>query len=229
MAEQELLVEEETEIDLTELFQVLKSRYKFILCCIIICTLISGLATHFLIDKKYQAVTRIYPKPTVVEGYVDFSQLNANDKMVNNYVGMLKGNNIQSKVAEKLHVSTSVIKNSTTVSVEPDTQIIAIKAVTTDPYLSKDIVNTLSTTFKDQAKKTLNVGHITTIDKAILDTNPVSPSLVKNVALGGVLGAVLSMGYVVLRFIMDTRIHSKEEAEKYLGIPCLGSIPYFED
>ena len=43
------------------------------------------------------------------------------------------------------------------------------------------------------------------------------------------LGLVISLGYVFLRFMLDTRIHNKEEAEKYLGIPMLGSVPYLED
>lgn len=50
-----------------------------------------------------------------------------------------------------------------------------------------------------------------------------------NLVIGALLGAFASIGYLFIKFMLDTRIHNKEDAEKYLGVPCLGSIPYFED
>ncbi|MFR6099695.1 MAG: hypothetical protein ACLUIS_06400 [Longibaculum sp.] len=50
-----------------------------------------------------------------------------------------------------------------------------------------------------------------------------------NLVVGALLGAFAGIGYLFSRGMLDTRIHNKEDAEKYLGVPCLGSIPYFED
>lgn len=84
-------------------------------------------------------------------------------------------------------------------------------------------------TFKKEAKETLNINNITTVDQAEVATSPVSPSLKMNLVIGALLGAFASIGYLFIKFMLDTRIHNKEDAEKYLGVPCLGSIPYFED
>lgn len=221
--------EEEIEINLGELFQLLKSRYKLIIISILVCAIIAGVITIFFISKKYESTARIYPKPEVTEGLVDYTQINANNLMVNNYVELLKGNNIQTQVAEKLDLTQPQVNSFVTISNETNTQIISITAKTNDPELSKKIVDQMVAVFKKEAKETLNINNITTVDQAVLAEAPVSPSLKMNLAIGALLGAFLSVGYLFIRFMLDTHVHNKEEAEKYLGIPCLGSIPYFED
>lgn len=221
--------EEEIEINLGELFQLLKSKYKMIVVSVLVCAIIAGIITIFFISKKYESTARIYPKPEVTEGVVDYTQINANNLMVNNYVELLKGNNIQTQVAEKLDIEQAQIRNSVAISNETNTQIIAITAKTNDPELSKEIVDQMVAVFKKEAKETLNINNITTVDQAVLAESPVSPSLKMNLVIGALLGAFISVGYLFIRFMLDTHVHNKEEAEKYLGVPCLGSIPYFED
>lgn len=221
--------DEEIEINLGELFQLLKSKYKMIIISTLVCAIIAGIVTIFFISKKYESTARIYPKPEVTEGIVDYTQINANNLMVNNYVEMLKGNNIQSQVADKLDLTVAQIKGNVSIVNETNTQIIAITAKTNDPELSKKIVNQMVSTFKKEAKETLNINNITTVDQAEVATSPVSPSLKMNLVIGALLGAFASIGYLFIKFMLDTRIHNKEDAEKYLGVPCLGSIPYFED
>lgn len=221
--------DEEIEINLGELFQLLKTKIKMIVIVVLICTLLSGLGTVFLISKKYESTARIYPKPEVTEGVVDYTQINANNLMVNNYIAMINGNNIQSTVADELDIDVKELSGYVSVSNETNTQIISITARTKDPELSKKIVDSLVSTFKKEAKETLNVNNITTVDQAEIATEPVSPSLKLNLLIGAFIGAFLSVGYVFIVFMLDTHIHNKEEAEKYLGIPNLGSIPWYEE
>jgi len=221
--------DEEIEINLAELFQLLKTKIKMIVIVVLICTLLAGLGTVFLISKKYESTASIYPKPEVTEGVVDYTQINANNLMVNNYIAMINGNNIQSMVAEELDLDVKELNSYISVSNESNTQIISITARTKDPELSKRIVDSLVDTFKTEAKESLNVNNITTIDQAEIATAPVSPSLKLNLLIGAFIGAFLSIGYVFIVFMLDTHIHNKEEAEKYLGIPNLGSIPYYEE
>ena len=220
------LNEEENEINLGELFNVLKSHIKMIVISVLTCILISAILTVFVMEKKYESTARLFLKPDVTEGIADSSQINSNNLMINNYVEMIKGNNIQSKVAKQLDLGT---KYTMTVVNETDTQIISITAKTTDPVMSKKIVDEYVDVFTKEAKETLNVNNITVIDQSEVAKTPVSPSLKRNLLMGAFIGAFLSIGYLVIRFMFDTHIHNKEEAEKYLGIPLLGSIPYFED
>lgn len=230
MTDNEILKnEDEIEINLGELFQLLKKNIKLIIISILLCTLLLGIVTVFVFNKKYESTTRLFLKPDVTEGIADYSQINSNNLMVNNYVEMIKGNNIQGIAANELNMDVEEINSCLSVTNEPDTQIISITAKTTDPALSKDIVDAVVKTFTKEVKEKLNVNNITVVDEAEIATDPVSPSLKLNLAVGALLGAFLSIGYLFIKFMLDTHIHNKEEVEKYLGIPCLGSVPYFEE
>ena len=221
--------EEEIEINLGELFQLLKQNIKMIVISILIGIIVLGIMTVFFINKKYESTSKLFLKPDVTEGITDYTQINSNNLMVNNYIEMLKGNNIQSQAANELNMETSEVNAALTISNQTNTQIISITATTTDPELSKQIVDAVVKVFRKEVKETLNVNNIAVVDQAEVATAPVSPNLKMNLIIGALLGGFISVGYLFIKFMLDTHIHNKEEAEKYLGIPMLGSIPYFED
>lgn len=230
MTDKEILDnEKEIDINLNELFLYIRDNIKLVIISTLVCTLVLGITTMFLISKKYESTARIYPKPEVVGGVVDYSQINANNLMVNNYVEMLKGNNIQSQVAQSLNIDVKELSSYVSIKTETNTQIISVTAKTKDPQLSKQIVDGLVESFKKEAKNTLNISNITTVDQAEVAKSPVSPSLKMNLLIGALVGILMSLMYLFTKFMLDTHIHNKEEAEKYLGIPMLGSIPWFED
>ena len=62
-------------------------------------------------------------------------------------------------------------------------------------------------------------------ESAQLPTSPVSPQVERNVLLGAVLGALLGLGYAVVRSLLDRRIRSAEDIERDTGVPVVGSVP----
>ena len=60
-------------------------------------------------------------------------------------------------------------------------------------------------------------------------TFPNTVSYTHLIVIGGLVGAILSIGIIFIRFMLDNRLHTQEDVEKYLEIPNLGVIPYFED
>ena len=88
-------------IFLAELFHVLKEHLHIIIISTLICAILVGAFTIFFVSKKYESTARIFPKPEVNEGIVDYSQINSNNSMTKNYIALLGGNNIQSKVAKE--------------------------------------------------------------------------------------------------------------------------------
>lgn len=220
--------EEEVTIDLMEIFKRLKTHIRSIVLTTLLVALVAGVVTVFFIPKKYESTVRLYLKPESTTGVSDYSQVNANNLLVNNYVEMIKGNNITEKAATALKINQAVVSSSLVVTNETNTQVISITSKTTDPALSKRIVDQVTKTFRDEVRENLNVTNITIIDNSKIATSPVSPSLPKNLAIGGLAGAVLSIAYVIIRMLMDTRIHNKDEAEQYLGIPNLGAVPFVD-
>ena len=65
---------------------------------------------------------------------------------------------------------------------------------------------------------------------AKLQTSPVSPSVPKNIVIWWFSRCYFKLLVLsFIRFMLDNRLHTKEDVEKYLEIPNLGVIPYFED
>lgn len=216
-------------IDLLELLKSLKIHIRSIILTTLLVALLVGVVTVFFIPKKYESTVRLYLKPDSGNSSIDYSQVSANNLLVNNYVEMIKGNNITEKAATALKINQGEVSSSLAVSNETNTQVISITSTTTDPALSKRIVDQVTKTFRDEVRENLNVTNITIIDNSKIATSPVSPSLPKNLAIGALAGAVLSIAVVIIKMLMDTRIHNKDEAEQYLGIPNLGAVPFIEN
>lgn len=219
---------EELEIDLSELFGLLKKRWRLIVISMVIMTLVAGVFTVFFIDKKYSSSSQIYLKPKVTEGIVDNTTLNVNKQMVKNYVIMLKADTILAAVGEQVGVDVGTVKGAVSVSQVNDSDIIKVTSTTTDPGLSKAITENLITEFYESTSAILQVDNMFTLDEAKINTNPVSPNLKMNLVIGALLGIMLSCGYVFLGYMLDTRLRSKEEAERVLGVPVLGIVPYYK-
>lgn len=231
--EKEIFNNQELEIDLGRLLVEFRKKFKFIISITLICVAISFIATNFFMTKKYESSADIYLKSnTNASGTIDYNELNTNSKMVNNYMAIIKGDTVLDLVLKDLNLedkNVRFLKNSLTVTNTTDTEIINIKAITDDPQLSKDIVDSTVSEFFEYVKEQLDVKNLMILNQAKVATAPVSPSLLKNIMMGGLIGIVISCGVVSLRFVLDKRLRTKEDVESYLEIPVLVEIPFFED
>lgn len=215
------------EIDLLELFRAV---LKYIRLIIVLCIVFGAggfFGTKFLIAPTYTASTSIYLTPQINDtGSLDYNSQMANSKLVNNVVNLMTQNNIMSEVAQDVGLeNASTVKKCITVSNQTDTEIVTVTATTGDPKLSKDIANGTVTTFFNTMQKNLNVRNIEIVDKAKLSYVPSGPSIKKNTMMATLVGGVIGVGYAVLKFLLDNRLRTKEEAEKYLGIPVFCEFP----
>ena len=220
-------VREMEEIDLLELFRAILKHIKLIIALCILFGVGGFFGTKLLIAPTYTASTSIYLTPQINEsGSLDYSSQMANGLLVTNVVNLLTQNNIMSEVAKDVGLENSdSVKKVLDITNESNTQIIKISATTTDPKLSKDIANSTVSTFINRMQKNLNVRNIEVVDKAKLSYVPSGPNVKKNTMLATIVGFVLGCGYAVLKFLLDNRLRTKEEAEKYLGIPVFCEIP----
>lgn len=215
------------EIDLLELFRAV---LKYIRLIIVLCIVFGAggfLGTKFLIEPTYTASTSIYLTPQINDtGSLDYSSQMANGLLVTNVVILLTQNNVMSEVAKDVGLENAdAVKKFVNVTNKQDTQIVTVTATTGDPKLSKNIANGTVTTFINTMQKNLNVRNIEIVDKAKLSYVPSGPSIKKNTMMATLVGGVIGVGYAVLKFLLDNRLRTKEEAEKYLGIPVFAEFP----
>jgi capsular polysaccharide biosynthesis protein len=215
------------EIDLLELFRAVLKYIKLIIVLCIVFGLGGFLGTKFLITPTYTASTSIYLTPQINDtGSLDYNSQMANSKLVTNVVNLMTQNNVMSEVAKDVGMENAAsVKKCISVTNETNTEIVKVTATTTDPKLSKDIANGTVNTFIKTMQKNLNVRNIEIVDKAKLSYVPSGPSIKKNTMMATLVGGVIGVGYAVLKFLLDNRLRTKEEAEKYLGIPVFAEFP----
>lgn len=222
---------EDVEIDLVEIWQVIKKQFGLLVVIVILCAILAGVISKFFIAPKYTSSSTIFLTPSISEsGVVDFTSQNSNEKLVNNVMALLVQDNILSEVAKQTGMeSIEELRDQIEVSNDTNTTLVKVEATTLDPKLSKNIVNSMVSVFIDTMQENLNLKNIEIVDKAKLSYEPSGPDVKKNILIGAAAGFVIDALIVVLKVLTNTRLKSKEEAEKYLNLPVFCELPVIKD
>ena len=222
---------EDVEIDLVEIWQVIKKQFGLLVIIVILCAVLAGVISKFFIAPKYTSSSTIFLTPSISEsGVVDFTSQNSNEKLVNNVMALLVQDNILSEVAKQTGMeSVEDLRNQIKVSNDTNTTLVKVEATTLDPKLSKNIVNSTVNVFIDTMQENLNLKNIEIVDKAKLSYEPSGPNVKKNILMGAAAGFVMDALIVVLKVLTNTKLKSKEEAEKYLKLPVFCELPVIKD
>ena len=222
---------EDVEIDLVEIWQVIKKQFGLLVIIVILCAVLAGVISKFFIAPKYTSSSTIFLTPSISEsGVVDYTSQNSNEKLVNNVMALLVQDNILSEVAKQTGMeSVEDLRNQIKVSNDTNTTLVKVEATTLDPKLSKNIVNSTVNVFIDTMQENLNLKNIEIVDKAKLSYEPSGPNVKKNILMGAAAGFVMDALIVALKVLTNTKLKSKEEAEKYLKLPVFCELPVIKD
>ncbi len=143
---------------------------------------------------------------------------------------MIKTRLVTLEVISALNLNASVTEfiSGLTIETIKDSRFIHISFTGDDPELAADIVNALSENLIKNAVNIVGVKNVTIVDYAIVPEGPVSPSLLMNVAIAGVLGIMLGLALIFILHMMDNTFKREEEVEKHLGIGVFGIVPAFK-
>lgn len=70
---------------------------------------------------------------------------------------------------------------------------------------------------------------VSVVRSPVLAAGPVSPSLKKNVAISGLLSAILSYGLFFLINLFDVTLKSEKDVEEMINLPIIGAIPLWQE
>ena len=110
-----------------------------------------------------------------------------------------------------------------------DTRILAITVTDENPRMAQNIANQLRGAVAEQIQEVMRVDEVTVVEEANLPDRAARPSAFKNFVIGGFVGVFLVIAVVVLIFVMDDRIKTQEDVEKYLQLGILGTIPVIDE
>jgi capsular polysaccharide biosynthesis protein len=74
----------------------------------------------------------------------------------------------------------------------------------------------------------MELDNLKIIDTATSNTIPVGPASLRNGIIGSLIGLMLAVGIIFLRYLLNNTFKSAQDVEHYLGLPVLGEIHFTE-
>lgn len=222
------------EISLGEIINVLKKRVVGVIIAGLVCAAIMFGYTTLFLTPQYTATSKlyVYNGRTNNQSYLSSADLTAAKSLVDTYIVILKSDSLLDEVSERLQSeykglnSTKILKMISASSVN-QTEAFNVSITSDNPKMSMDIVNTIIDCLPEEFKRIVKVGSIEVIDRAKLPTVPEWP-LKKNMALGAVVGMIISSAIFVLIAVWDRTVYDKEILTENFDIPIIGTIPDME-
>lgn len=218
------------EINLQELFLILKRKLRMIILLLIISVAVAGILSYFVLEPEYETFTTLMvgkPKEFGASGGIEYNDLVLNQKLVQTYGVLIESRHVSDKVIENLALNISFKSFSNKVNVElvEDTEIIKIKATDKDPKIATNIANETASVFMKSVRKFMKVENIQIIDKAQVPNGPTKPKPMLNMTIAGILGIMIGVFIAFLQEFLDTTIKTTEDVEKNIGVLVIGNIP----
>ncbi len=219
-------VKEENEIDLIELFYVLKSRVFLILLSGFLLAAVVGLISKFTTTPIYSSSTQLYilTKSTSITSLAD---IQLGEQLTQDYMVLVKSRPVVNKVIDNLNLNMSYDQLASIIAISnpSNTRILEVTANYPDAFIAKKIVDEFAKVSIDRIAQIMDTEKPTIVEEGTIAKFPSNVNTKKNTILGGIIGCCVAAGILIVLYLMDDTLKSEEDIEKYLGLSTLAHIP----
>lgn len=222
--------DDDAEIDLGEIFGVL-THYLWLLLIVTIAAGVAGYCiARFAIPEQYESTTKIYVLNTKDENTNTYTDLQVGASLTKDYAELIKSRTVLEGVIDKLSLPLDydTLVDKVDVTTPSDTRIVAITVTDHDPQLAQRIANEVRTEASDHIQKVMAIDAVNVVEKANLPTEKSAPSNTKWAAIFALVALLGTAVVIVVRYVVDDSIKTRDDIEKYLGLPTLSLIPLDE-
>lgn len=218
--------EQEMVIDLRELGYEILDKLKYIIAATLLGVILAGVYVFAIAVPTYQAVAKLYVLNSN-DSVVNLSDLQLGNYLASDYTELFKTWEVKEMVRTNLGLDYTYeqLESMVEVSNPADTRILYITVTSTDPQEARAMANEYANVVSGYVSKIMAAERPNLLSEAILPDRPVSPRKAMSLIVGMLIGFALSMGVVVVRFVLDDSIKSVDDVEKYLGLPVFAIVP----
>lgn len=223
---------DEIEIDLLEVFYLLKRKLLIIIASTLICAVGAGLICEYVIVPKYQSTTKLYILNTTSSSLasLSLSDLQVGASLTNDYMELIQSRPAVEEVINTLHLDMiyEQMLGKMTIENKANTRILSITIEDEDPYRAKQIADAFADVAIKRLSEVMSIQEPHLVEEGHVSEFSINQNLLKYLAIGALIGMLLSIGVILMRYLLDDSIHSAEDIEKYLGLNTLAMIPLGE-
>ena len=216
----------EIEIDLVELFFRMLAAWKLIVGLCLLGALAAFGVTRYLMTPQYKATSTIYVLSRK-DSAINMSDLQIGTALTQDYIKVFSMWEVHEQVISDLNLpySYSYMRKHLSVTNTSNTRMLDIAFTSPDAQEAADVANEYAKVASAFIAETMSTDKPNIVSVALTPSNPVSPSKTKNVAIGFLLGAVLSAGIVFVQMMLDDKIKTAEDIRRYTGLVNLAIVP----
>lgn len=219
-------------IDLLELLGVVRRHIVALLLTTVLAAAAGFAVSKFLMTPQYQAsALMIVNTRQDTTANVTSDQLNSASKLVSTYSIIVKSDTVLNQVIANLglNMSYETLAGKVGVAAVDDTQVMEITVTDANPDGARQVCEQITQVAPDAILTAVEAGSVKVISAASVDPDPVSPNVMRNTAIAGVLGLVVCLGVLFLQVLLDNKINTEEDVTKQLGLNVIGVIPDYEN
>ncbi len=221
----------ESEIDLRKLWAIFAHCWWIMLIAAVVVT--AGLyifftATH---EDEYTATAITYVMKE--SNSTSSSDVSISNVLVNDFVATANLESVLEKVIyeQGLIMSTTQLRKMIHVSNQESSRFVQVSVTAKDPARATDLANSLAKQMCSTLNDELMFGqkYASVADPSKVPSKPSNPVSLLKILLIAVACALLVYVVYVVMFLMDDKINTSEDVERYLELNLLGQIPNRQD
>lgn len=217
---------EEIEIDLLQLWNAVRHRIWLVLLAGFIVADIAFAITKFLITPMYSssATMLVVTKETTLSSLAD---LQLGSQLTNDYEILISSRPVLQQTVEELNLDISYkrLRSMITISNPNDSRMLIISTMQPDPELAKSVADTVAQISSEYIAEKMEVTAPKIIEEGEVPINQSSPNLLRNTAIGGMLGILAAVFLICVAVILNDSIQTEDDIERYLQLPVLAVVP----
>ncbi|MBQ5884510.1 MAG: hypothetical protein IIW72_08275 [Clostridia bacterium] len=217
------------EIDLLKLVLILwRKAWAIVLAMIVMGGIAFGITANF-IEPTYQSSIKVYVNNQSQSSGNTITQADISTQrtLVQTYIVTLKTRTTLNQIITTagLDYTHEELKEMISAAAVDNTEVFEVTVTSKDAKEAAEIANTIAEVLPERIGEIVENSSVRIVDYAIINEEPVSPSYVKNVAIGVLAGAVVAVALIFLQFVLDNKIHSEEYLIEHFKYPILAVIP----
>lgn len=230
MDEMDYQVDNDNEIRLSDLINIIKEKFWFIVAITLVFGLLLGGYAFFVAKPSYQSTGKVM---VVVKTAADDTNSAESMRLLGTVAELMATDSVLERVVDDLGIqdklTPSQIRSSLDITINQNVSLfVTVKFISKDRALTKEIVDSVI----EQTIEFVNEeARLETFKDKIVPTDAGSspryhsPNRVLYAFVGLLLGGIVSLAIVFIREAMKSTIESKEQIERYLELQVLGVIP----
>lgn len=218
-----------------DLKRIVSALWKKVWAIILVAVIFAGAAfgyTKYMVTPMYKARTLMYVNNSDISVggnsfSISASDLAAAQSLVGTYIVILNTRLTLNDVIDVAGLDYTYEQLSSMVSAEPfkDTEIFAVQVTSPDPKEAELIANTIGQVLPSKISAVVEGSSVRIVDYAVEPAVPSSPSITRNVALGALIGILLTCAVIIVLDLRDDVIHDSDYLMQNYDIPVLAVIP----